>query len=471
MGETRTIRQQLTLRLLLTFGVPLVLAGVASYVVIRANLVDRVDASLFQKTEAIVSATTLDDGRFHVDPSPAFMREFDGPNSERGGLLPVSFFEMYSRDGQLVARSASLNHTALSAGIPMPFHPTFWTITLPSGLPVRALAFPFVPRMPHEGDASGPIEAFLIVAVNRQELDSSLNYVEFVLLSIGFLLAATVAIGVKTGLRRALMPLDALAERASRIDADSLSTRFPAVGLPGELQPIATRLNDLLSRLEHSFDRERQFSANVAHELRTPLAELRALAELALKWPDARQAADVDRDTLAIASQMEGIVTRLLALLRSERGQLEITREPVALAAMVRSAWVPFADREAAKVLDVTWRLEEDVVIEADPVLLRSILANLIENAVDYTPPRGVIWVELDRASMRIANTVDTLTSEDVSKLFDRFWRQDAARSGTEHAGLGLSLARAFAEALHFELTATLDTETRMLTLHLAYSF
>jgi signal transduction histidine kinase len=341
---------------------------------------------------------------------------------------------------------------------------------LPSGVSGRAVAFPFVPRIPHEGGADGPIAAVLIVAVDREDLDRTLSTVATVLSAAGVLLTITIVASLATGLRRALAPLDNLADQASRVDAQSLERRFTTSGLPGELVPIATRLNDLLSRLEQSFERERQFSADVAHELRTPIAELRAAAELSLKWPDARHP-DTDRDTLAIATHMDGMVSRLLDLLRSEPGHLPITREPVDVAEMVRSVWESFSIRAAERTVSVTWDIDEAVVIETDRWLLRAIVTNLIENAVDYTPVHGTVRIELrsgDSLCLRIANSVDTLTAADVPKLFDRFWRHNAARTGTGHSGLGLSLSRAFAHALGYELTATLDADTGLLELTLA---
>ncbi len=109
----------------------------------------------------------------------------------------------------------------------------------------------------------------------------------------------------------------------------------------------------------------------------------------------------------------------------------------------------------------MTWDAESPVTIETDPILLRSILLNLAQNAVEYAPRGGSIHVacaiDAGRFAVSVSNTVDQLTAKDVPRLFDRFWRGDAARSGTEHSGLGLSLARAFARTLQCELTATLD--------------
>jgi signal transduction histidine kinase len=487
-----TIRRGLTRRLLIAVGLPLVIAGVSGFLLVRATLLARVDATLLARAEAIASVTTWDAGRLQMDTAPRFMREFDAPEPspavDEGGSATAasklrvtpSVFEVRRDDGEVLARSPSLAQIGMDTPPRTPTRaaPVFWNLTLPSGVAGRALAFVFVPHMPHEGTAPGPIDAILLVAVNRQELDQTLRLLAAVLAGVGLLLAATIALAVSSGLRRELAPLDTLADQASRIDAHSLAIRFPVASLPGELRPIATRLNDLLARLEQSFDRERDFSANVAHELRTPLAELRAAAEIALKWPDARHP-DVDRDTLAIAHQMEGIVARLLTLLRSERDQLPLTCESLALASLMRDVWVPFAKRATAKQIALHWRIDEDFEMESDPVLLHSILTNLIENAVDYTPPQGIIELTLDPAipaagfCLRIANTigantVEALTPDDVTKLFDRFWRHDAARANAEHAGLGLSLARALAHALQYDLTAALAPDGRLLVFSLS---
>jgi two-component system sensor histidine kinase QseC len=239
-----------------------------------------------------------------------------------------------------------------------------------------------------------------------------------------------------------------------------LASRFATDALPAELTPISSRLNDLLTRLEQSFERERRFSADLAHELRTPIAELRALAELALKWPETRDG-ETDRDVLAAACQMEGIVTRLLALLRSERGQLAAVRERVELSPMIENVWKPFLQKAAEKKLHFSFGASNGAEVQTDPVLLRSILTNLVDNAVEYTPAGGTVRIESKVEhgdfTVTVGNTVEQFTPDDLSRLFDRFWRKDAARSSSDHSGLGLSLARAFASAMGGDLTAALE--------------
>jgi two-component system sensor histidine kinase QseC len=379
------------------------------------------------------------------------------------------FFQMWRMDGTTLKRSAS----APASGLPSRFgtfdKPTFWNLTLPSGSAGRAIGFKFVPKISKkEPPPSAPNEVILVVASARDELNETLTALAFALLGCGAGLLAITLVVVPRLLRRELAPLDALAEQASHINADSLAMRFPTRSVPGELMPISTGLNELLARLQQSFERERRFSADLAHELRTPIAELRALAEVALKWPEAREAT-TDHEALAIAVQMQGVVTRLLALLRSEHEQLPVVTEPVRLAPLIESVWRPFAERAADRQLKVTRAGPEEAEVETDPVLFRSILTNLVDNAVEYTPNDGTVRIETEvgttQFSLRVTNTCGDLTPQDVSHFSERFWRKDGARSDPQHSGLGLSLVKAFSERLGLQLEARLaDSSTVSVT-------
>src|SRR5207253_1968076 len=119
------------------------------------------------------------------------------------------------------------------------------------------------------------------------------------------------------------------------------------------------------------------------HELRTPVAELRTVAELALRWPDAR-GPQTDRDVLAIAVHMEGLVDRLLTLLRSERGLVPVVPQSLSLNDLIAAVARTFASRAEARHLTLEVRPVDGHSIESDPILLRSIVANLLDNAVEY---------------------------------------------------------------------------------------
>jgi two-component system sensor histidine kinase QseC len=263
--------------------------------------------------------------------------------------------------------------------------------------------------------------------------------------------------------RRGLRPLSTLAERAETIDASSLQLRFPTESIPSELLPIAERLNDLIARLEASFTRERRFSADVAHELRTPIAELRTLAEVALKWPDDMGQTTL-KETLNIALQMESIANGLMALARCEGSLHTLRPERVSLAALFEEVYQPLEAKARAKQLEVDLNVPQDTCWFTDRSMLRSIIGNLLSNAVDHTRSTSSVKARVEKNGagnrLLISNPNDGLAPADIPHMFERFWQKDAARSSPDHCGLGLALARAYAQSLGMKLDAELnDTE------------
>ncbi len=445
-----SLRRQLTKELLAALALLLGAGLVAIAAVVWMELVKTFDAALESRALAVSALIDQENGKVEVDFSDRIMRGFAAGRARY-------YFELRDAVGALIARSPSLRQSEL------PRHPanpagktSYWNFTLPNGRPGRAVTFTFTPKTGADVPAPSAALCQLTVAIDREDFDETLWGLFAAMAGCGGLLFAGVFFAVPRVLRHGLAPLDQLGEQTADIDAGSLSARFAADRMPAELRPICERLNDLLARLESSFERERRFSADLAHELRTPLAELRSLAECSLKWPESRDAG-ADRDTLAIALQMETLVTRLLTLVRGERGQLAVQSEPVELAAFVAAAWRPFAVRAEARGVRVNFAVAP-ATVPADPALLRSILNNLFDNAVDYTPAGSEIVVTGDAVgTLQVANAAGALTADDAARLFDRFWRKEAARSGGEHVGLGLNLARAFAAAMGWRLGASLE--------------
>ncbi|GAA5126240.1 sensor histidine kinase N-terminal domain-containing protein [Luteolibacter yonseiensis] len=460
----KSIRHQLTRQLVAGTLVIAGCGGAATYLTMRAAVLNQFDEALLGKARAISALTQQGRGgkpRLELDDVRSL--GFTESGSE-------DFFQLRLLDGKSVARFPAF------VSLPRPENstdsPVFQNIELPGDIDGRAVSFAFTPDREDDDDNDGdekrrrkPVAATIVVASSRHSLDTTLH---MMLAALGMgttVLLASAWIIVPRVLRRGMLPLDEFASRVSGINTDSLSTRLPETGTPSEIAPIARCLNDLLIRIGASFERERRFSADLAHELRTPLAELRSQAELSLKWPDTR-AAGADADTLAIALRMEHLVTRLLALARAEGGHSGMVREKVPIQSAVLTAWRPFANQADAKGLRVTFNLPSDQTIESDPALLREILSNLFSNAVDYTPADGEVDVAGSPASspfrLTVSNTVQDLDSKDVENMFDRFWRKEASRSDDEHAGLGLALARGYAQALGLDLGAGLDGPFRL---------
>ncbi|HKB88997.1 MAG TPA: ATP-binding protein [Opitutaceae bacterium] len=453
-----SIRNRLTRKLLLALFL-LLWSGLAMvYVAVRTALVGEFDGTLRAKAMAISTVIELTRDRIKVEFTNKFLQGFDD-------RVATDFFEIWRPDGTVVERSESLGNSDLPLRVGTLAAPRYSRTKLPNDLPVRTIGFVFTPNVSHTVPPDMVIpDLRLVVGVDRRPLDNTLHNLQLIIFFCGvFLLVATVVVLAKI-LKTELRPLERLAEQAAGITAESLTSRFPTVGLPTELLPITEQLNALLARLEQSFERERRFSADLAHELRTPLAELRSMAEYSLKWPEERDPS-TDRETLAIAEHMEGIVSRMLALVRSERGQLQLNREPIVLSKLIESTWRACSEKAAAKKLQMNFKLMP-VMVETDLVLLRSIVGNLLDNAVEYTPENGTIHVEIEsddaQFALRVGNTVENLEESDIARLFDRFWRKEESRTGEDHAGLGLSLARGFAQRLGWALSATMEGKNQL---------
>ena len=458
----KSIRRQLTQQLVLGTLLIAGCGGAMTYLTMRAAVLRQFDETLLAKARTVAALTQQGrNGRLHVELDDVRPLGFLEVGTEH-------FFQLRLADGKSIARSPADAET-----LPPPENatgsPHYQNIVLPGDAEGRAVAFAFTPNIDEDevdkDPHPAPVVATITVASSRHSLDTTLRTMLAALsLSTGVLLIGAWVL-VPRVLRRGLRPLDELADRVTGITANSLATRFSASGAPAEIAPIARRLNDLLERIGASFERERRFSADLAHELRTPLAELRSQAELALKWPDARSAT-ADADALAIALRMEHLVTRLLALARAEGGHAGAALERVDIGSAARTAWRPFAERATAKGLRVAFDFPPGLAVQSDPALLREILANLFSNAVDYTPAGGEVNIAADLTPgifrLSVTNTVQDLDSAEVEKMFDRFWRKEASRSDDEHAGLGLALARGYAHAIGWKLHARLDDGSRL---------
>jgi heavy metal sensor kinase len=246
----------------------------------------------------------------------------------------------------------------------------------------------------------------------------------------------------------ALLPLSRVAVAAHEINVQTLERRLPVRGAGDELDQVVGAFNGTLGRLEHAVGEMRQFSAALAHELRTPLAALRGEIELASR---AAGASPARQD--AFASQMEEIdrLTRLidhiLTLARAESGQIRLTYVRVNLADLAASLVEQLEPVAAAKAIELRSEPSDAVVVDGDASWLRRLLLNLVDNALKFTKENGRVVVRVirdgDHARIDVQDNGVGLSPADAQQVFERFFRADPARSSsTEGAGLGLSLVQ-----------------------------
>jgi heavy metal sensor kinase len=262
--------------------------------------------------------------------------------------------------------------------------------------------------------------------------------------ALAFLLLA--AVGGLFLSRQALRPVAASIRAARRLDPENLAERLPLTGAGDELDELAATINGLLDRLAAYHAQIIRFTADASHELRSPLAAMRAAVEIALQKP--RGSGDYRTVLATLGEQCErltSLVNGLLLLARADAGEVGIRREPVDVAALaddVAEMFDPLAEERGIRLIAET---AGPVMVAGDPSRLRQLLTNLVDNAVRFTEPGGKVTLRVesdaDRAIVCVMDTGISIPPEHLPHIFERFYQADAARSAGG-CGLGLSICR-----------------------------
>ncbi len=276
-------------------------------------------------------------------------------------------------------------------------------------------------------------------------------------IALAVIAAAAAAIGWLIA-GRVLRPLSTITAAARRISASSLHERLALPGPDNELKELGDTLDNLLARLEASFDAQRHFAASASHELRTPLTRERTLIQVTLADPAATAGTwqAVGRELLASNSEQERLIEGLLTLASSEAGSGE--REPTDLAAITGAALAAARPAISRLRLHVSEGIQP-AVLDGDPLLVQQLVSNLIDNAVRHNIPDGDIQVTTNTsradAVLSVANSGQVIPAAEVDRLFQPFQRlgpRTTRRDGGH--GLGLSIVCAIASAHAATMTA-----------------
>lgn len=459
MPKIESIRRRLTRRLLLRLIAFAVVVNALLYLYLREELIEEYDESL--STQALAVVSLLQSEADSADLSSLVVRSFPQlrlQTDERDCL------QVWRADGSVVLRSRSLGDHALERPTQPspPDHVRIESIQLPDGDGGRAAAI----RFP---ESAGPQTAgwTLLLAESTTELDDTLMSLAIgqMLISGGMGLLAVWFIVY--GVRRELRPLEDFADAVGELRVDTLGFRFDAATMPEELAPIARRMNELLVRLGSAFERERRFSGNLAHELRTPMAEMRTMLEVASRWPpDAEGIARLHHDLLVVTLRTSSLLEALLTIVRHQQGHQSIEIGLVPLRACVLEAWESTTKLASDRQVRLKLCIAEELAVRANHTVLVALLTNLLENAASYGTPASEILVEAAvdarRTLLRITNHTSDLDPTDLPRLQEPFWRKDAARVDRAHTGLGLALVREYAAAMHIDLALSMPQSDRL---------
>lgn len=279
---------------------------------------------------------------------------------------------------------------------------------------------------------------------------------------LGLLAAALLALGGGRWLaRRSLRDVGRMTRAARRIGSGSLAERISRTGTGDELDHLAATLNEMLDRIEIQFRQIQQFTADAAHELRTPLAALRGSAEVALSRPrSAEELRKVVEDSIEYYAQLARLTDDLLLLARADAGHLHLHRERVRLDQAVCDVVDLFSAAAHEKGIRLRVDRVEPVLVDADAGRIRQLVGNLLDNSIKYIGQGSRIdvgvWGDNGRCILSVKDDGIGVSAEDQPHVFDRFYRADKMRVSTESsdkqaartsgAGLGLAICQSIAK-------------------------
>lgn len=454
------MKPALSLRLRITLFVIvaiMLILGAATYLIdarVDTEVAQRADANLLERAQALsdifneqhaAGAVNFPSGRM-----PAFLAD-DG-----------RVYFVIDCGGQHVSSSSE------AAAMPWPTsvagQPVFADLTDAQDTSLRAVVLRFAQASvlsPAPDESAGnprqhpaDLNCSLGLAANRTEVEQFQSSLDLILIGCILLAIVVVAMLVPLLVGRGLRPLAQLTEAMRDIGPEAPERRLGSASAH-ELQPLTVRFNEVLSRMEQGLIRERQFASSVAHELRTPLAELRTLIEVELRYPSGIDARTMLADIGSIGIEMERMVEALLLLTRIEGGIEQIRHQPVDVAALTRALRERHRGEAERRRLDMHLNIEGTVVWQGDAALLEILLGNLLGNAIAYAPPGSRVHIDCSAEAWWVQNEAPTLDAADVKSMGQRFWRK--GRDAGVHTGLGVSLAEAAARAQSLQLRLVLE--------------
>ena len=451
-----SLRRRLVGRTTLVAVATIVPASIALYVLLRGELLSQFDEALLLEARSLQSHVALVRSEKGVNLEVIDLPHYDNPTN------PWMF---QIRHGETTeATSPGAEDHDFRPG-PCSYLPTLRSTRLPDGTSGRMLFFRFDPQPPERDDSPDdpepvvpPVE--IVVARSTRELSAICASMRWILGIVNAVAISVIVGGIHRVARRELRPLSTLAAIIQATKAEGLSEPIVLTDPPEEVAPVIDRLNELLQRLDRAIVREKAFTADVAHELRTPLAGLLATLEVvSSRDRDAPVYRQTIADCLTAVRGMNSLVRTLLLLAREDIHRPDRACEPVGLAGLLRDCFSPFETMALEKRLRIDWQTDERIVWPTDRESLRSIASNLLDNAVSYVGVDG--WIRIvtfagETTGISIANDGCRLSPGDAENAFQRFWRGDESRSATgTHCGLGLSLCRKIAEGIGARLCAT----------------
>lgn len=428
------------------------LVSIAAWWRMNSVLRDELDRSLALQAALLGKLLEIDNGRVRFDP--------DMDPHRNNGLGSDDFVHVRRIDGETIYQSPALQRTdAFDAILPSSGEEgPHWSTFAPIASRVYRVVVISLLISPDPDDQDMPEEAseqrvWMCVARPLAPLQQTLGQLRWALLSASLLaLLATMLIGRHVA-RAGVHPIAAVAAAVDRAQPGQTQLALAANEIPIELEPVVGKTNALLSRIQEELARQRQLTADVAHDLRTPVAGVRTLLDVCRERPRSESAYVQTLDAARAAlRQLTALLDDLLTLSRLDAAAERTLREPVAFEDAMQSAIEAVRPLAVSRGVAIDATPAREITLQSDRAKIVKILVNLLSNAVEHSPPNGSVQISVMRNNgtleIRVQDQGPGVPIAIRERIFDRFVRADEARKSDGHHGLGLAIARALARLL-----------------------
>ena len=430
---------------------------------------EQFNQSLNNKANYLKTLVEDNNGNVEFDFAGEFMSEYEQVDASE-------FYQLWHGD-KLFERSDSL---ALFPDSDLPFldmpinESKIIDIELPNGHDGRALISHFIAQKNDRNTSGLGIfnQMTLTIAASTSELNRILIIIDVVFILTCILGVFSVRYLVTRIVSQGLSPLNNLNEQIKSLDITGATQLIKSNIKIEELEPIRNELNKFITVNQQLYNNEKRLTSDIAHELKTPIAELISLSEVALRYPNDKRISDTyTSDVLSISQRMKTIVSNLLLLQRSSSSAIELTLQTIVLNDLITQVINELTFKHPDITQRINNQLDEKFTIITDEFSLNTILSNLIDNALFYGLKEHKIELNATKDKCRlilaITNKISNpLNEEELSAIFDPLYQLDSSRTNTQRHGLGLSIVQSLCNLNSFKITAE-NSKNSSLTLKL----
>ena len=443
----RTLSFRLTLWYGIIFSLSSCLAFLFFYALITTNLKQRMDARLSEKISEFEAVYNLQ-GIEEVKAAALIESQAAGEKKVFFRLLYASGVA-FSSSNMSYWREIGINRQAVNQLMGSRGR-VYETLTIPDRLEKVRIGYGIIGKgiVVQLGYSMESDTAF--IAIFKKIFLISMSALILIAALVGWFMA-----------RRALSGVEAVTRTARQISETDLDKRVPIMARHEEIDRLAVTFNQMLDRIEKLVAGIREMGDNIAHDLKSPVARIRGMAEISLSEGEgSSDELTLAGSTIEECDRLLGMINTMLVISKTEAGAGDLVLEPVDMAEVVRGAVDLFAPLAEDKGLSIRSETPKALPVLGDVKMLQRAMANLLDNAIKYTPEGGKIDIcgfrdmkDPERIHVSIKDNGIGIAPDDLAKIFNRFYRCDQSRTAGG-SGLGLSLANAIAQAHHGTIVA-----------------